>query len=65
MSSEHGLIFLKPIFHEKIWGGRKLADKWGYDIPDGPCTSHSASTPSTSRWHRPSPARSPRPRKTA
>ena len=36
MSSEHGLIFLKPIFHEKIWGGRKLADKWGYDIPDGP-----------------------------
>ena len=36
MSSEHRLIFLKPIFHEKIWGGRKLADEWGYDIPDGP-----------------------------
>ncbi|WP_322154785.1 type I phosphomannose isomerase catalytic subunit [Paratractidigestivibacter sp.] len=34
--SPHGLIFLKPVFHEKIWGGRKLADDWGYQIPDGP-----------------------------
>lgn len=32
----HELIFLKPVFHEKIWGGRKLADDWGYRIPDGP-----------------------------
>lgn len=36
MSHFHELIFLKPVFHEKIWGGRKLADEWGYQIPDGP-----------------------------
>lgn len=30
------LIFLKPVFHEKIWGGRRLATEFGYDIPDGP-----------------------------
>ena len=30
------LIFPTPIFHEKIWGGRKLADDFGYEIPDGP-----------------------------
>lgn len=30
------LIKLTPIFHEKIWGGRKLADDFGYEIPDGP-----------------------------
>ncbi len=32
----HELIFLEPVFHEKIWGGRELADEWGYQIPDGP-----------------------------
>ena len=32
----HDLIFPEPIFHEKIWGGRKLADDFGYEIPDGP-----------------------------
>ena len=32
----HELIFLEPVFHEKIWGGRELADDWGYKIPDGP-----------------------------
>ncbi|MEY8436723.1 type I phosphomannose isomerase catalytic subunit [Atopobiaceae bacterium 24-176] len=30
------LIFLDPVFHEKIWGGRRLATEFGYDIPDGP-----------------------------
>lgn len=30
------LIQLKPIFHEKIWGGRDLETEWGYQIPDGP-----------------------------
>ncbi len=30
------LIFPTPIFHGKIWGGRKLADDFGYRIPDGP-----------------------------
>ncbi len=30
------LIFPKPVFHEKIWGGRKLQTEFGYQIPDGP-----------------------------
>lgn len=30
------LIFPVPIFHEKIWGGRRLATDFGYEIPDGP-----------------------------
>lgn len=34
--STRDLIFPTPIFHEKIWGGRKLADDFGYKIPDGP-----------------------------
>jgi len=29
-------IFLKPIFHNKLWGGRRLEKNYGYDIPDGP-----------------------------
>ena len=32
----HDLIFPVPVFHEKIWGGRKLATEFGYEIPDGP-----------------------------
>ncbi|MDO4428161.1 MAG: class I mannose-6-phosphate isomerase [Atopobiaceae bacterium] len=36
MNDARGLIFPEPIFHEKIWGGRKLADDFGYEIPDGP-----------------------------
>lgn len=30
------LIFLAPIFHGKIWGGRELEKRFGYMIPDGP-----------------------------
>ncbi len=30
------LLFTQPVFHGKIWGGRKLHDEFGYDIPDGP-----------------------------
>ncbi len=30
------LLFTKPVFHEKIWGGRKLETEFGYSIPDGP-----------------------------
>ena len=30
------LIFPMPIFHGKIWGGRKLETEFGYEIPDGP-----------------------------
>lgn len=29
-------IFLKPIFHKKLWGGRRLEQDYGYDLPDGP-----------------------------
>jgi mannose-6-phosphate isomerase len=28
-------LFLKPVFHQKIWGGRHLATDFGYDIPAG------------------------------
>ncbi len=39
------LIFLKPIFHEKIWGGNRLATNFNYDIPStktGECWAISA-----------------------
>ncbi len=29
------LIKLKPVFHEKIWGGRQLETVFGYSIPEG------------------------------
>ena len=29
------LIFTNPVFHEKIWGGRRLETEFGYKIPDG------------------------------
>ncbi|KRK71741.1 mannose-6-phosphate isomerase [Lacticaseibacillus nasuensis JCM 17158] len=28
-------LFLEPVFHEKIWGGRKLETEFGYQIPAG------------------------------
>ena len=34
--TKRDLVFPEPIFHEKIWGGRKLADDFGYEIADGP-----------------------------
>ena len=27
------LIFLQPVFKEMIWGGKRLGDEFGYDIP--------------------------------
>ena len=30
------LIHVKPVFHNKIWGGRKLETVYGYEIPEGP-----------------------------
>ncbi len=30
------LIKLTPVFHDKVWGGRKLETVFGYDIPEGP-----------------------------
>lgn len=29
-------IFTQPLFHEKIWGGCRLRDEYGYDLPAGP-----------------------------
>jgi mannose-6-phosphate isomerase len=34
MSDMPGLICLEPVFHNNIWGGRRL-EEFGYDIPDG------------------------------
>lgn len=31
-----GVVFMKPVFVPKIWGGRKLETEFGYTIPDGP-----------------------------
>lgn len=28
-------LFLQPAFQKKIWGGRKLQERFGYHIPDG------------------------------
>lgn len=28
-------FFLTPVFHEKIWGGRRLATDFNYQLPDG------------------------------
>ncbi len=33
---ERDLIFVEPVFHGKIWGGRRLQEEFGYRIPDGP-----------------------------
>lgn len=30
------LIFLKPVFHKKLWGGRRLETEYGYELPEGP-----------------------------
>ena len=41
----NNLIFLKPVFKEMIWGGRRLSDDFGYDIPSettGECWAISA-----------------------
>jgi len=29
------LLFLEPVFQSRIWGGRALEEKFGYDIPAG------------------------------
>ena len=36
LSPEVDLIRIEPVFHEKIWGGRKLETEFCYTIPDGP-----------------------------
>lgn len=35
METTPGLIVLKPVLHNNIWGGRRLAE-FGYELPDGP-----------------------------
>ena len=29
------LLFLEPVFQQRIWGGRALEEKFGYEIPEG------------------------------
>lgn len=29
----HNILFLEPVFKEMIWGGNRLRDSFGYDIP--------------------------------
>lgn len=29
-------IFLEPVLHGKLWGGHRLHDDYGYDVPEGP-----------------------------
>ena len=39
------VLFLKPVFQERIWGGTALRDKFDYDIPNeltGECWAISA-----------------------
>ena len=39
------ILWVEPIFHEKIWGGKRLKDVYGYDIPSdqtGECWAPSA-----------------------
>ena len=39
------LLFLKPIFKEAVWGGNRLKDQFGYEIPSdhtGECWAISA-----------------------
>ena len=30
------LLFMQPVFHKKLWGGRRLEEEYGYELPDGP-----------------------------
>ena len=27
------LLFMKPVFKEAVWGGKKLREDFGYEIP--------------------------------
>lgn len=36
MGKRPGLLMLRPVLHNNIWGGRRLGTEWGYDLPDGP-----------------------------
>ncbi|MBR3315809.1 MAG: mannose-6-phosphate isomerase, class I [Atopobiaceae bacterium] len=30
------LIFLQPVLHGKLWGGHRLHEDYGYEVPEGP-----------------------------
>ncbi len=58
--SAHDLIFPTPVFHGKIWGGRKLADDFGYQIPEtvpSASAGRSAPTPTVTASSRRVPGR--------
>lgn len=29
------LLFTQPVFHQKLWGGRRLEQEYGYELPEG------------------------------
>lgn len=33
MNNQRDILLLEPLFQERIWGGTKLADEFGYEIP--------------------------------
>ncbi len=35
-SNAKELIFLAPELHGKLWGGRRLEEEYGYELPEGP-----------------------------
>ena len=34
------ILKMKPVFKEMIWGGKKLRDVYGYDIPSDHTVKH-------------------------
>lgn len=50
--SDKDILFLKPAFQHRLWGGDKLKTEWGYDIPDdhtGECWAVSTRSEGVSR----------------
>ena len=48
------ILRMNPVFKEMIWGGTKLRDSFGYDIPSdttGECWAISATEAVTVKWH--------------
>lgn len=47
------VLKMKPVFKEMIWGGHKLKDVYGYDIPSdhtGECWALSLIRTATAKW---------------
>lgn len=49
------LLFMKPVFKEAVWGGKKLREDFGYEIPGdstGECWGIGAHKMETARLQR-------------